>query len=120
MDHSNAHILRWLTGRLVGLFATGLLAALMSPAARPDNGSPHNQLPPMGWEPWNIDHCGHKYKGIPDTPGTGGRGKRLQSLRRRGAHLPTRQAWPPLFTSAESCQQEPSPVERVLMKPYTR
>jgi alpha-galactosidase len=20
-----------------------------------------NKLPPMGWEPWNFDHCGHQY-----------------------------------------------------------
>jgi alpha-galactosidase len=31
-------------------------------ASRADGWPLGNQVPPMGWEPWNIDHCGNQYK----------------------------------------------------------
>jgi alpha-galactosidase len=31
-------------------------------ASRTGSWPAENRVPPMGWEPWNIDHCGNQYK----------------------------------------------------------
>jgi alpha-galactosidase len=41
----------------------GLLAVLMLLSAKHAECWPSsNKVPPMGWEPWNFDHCGNMYR----------------------------------------------------------
>lgn len=49
---------RFLLTRKLGLAAVLLLMAAGVAQAWP----PGNRVPPMGWEPWNFDHCGTMYK----------------------------------------------------------
>ncbi|HUZ47037.1 MAG TPA: glycoside hydrolase family 27 protein [Terriglobia bacterium] len=44
--------------RKLGLAA--VLMLMMASVAR--CWPPGNRVPPMGWEPWNFDHCGSRYK----------------------------------------------------------
>ena len=45
---------------LVVCFAA--LAIFLMLTSRADAWPLENRLPPMGWEPWNIDHCGAQYQ----------------------------------------------------------
>ena len=40
----------------------GFVIVLMLTASRANAWPGENQTPPMGWEPWNIDHCGNQYR----------------------------------------------------------
>lgn len=50
------HIKRWMSACAIGL------VLLVMTATRAEAWPPGNQTPPMGWEPWNIDHCESKYR----------------------------------------------------------
>jgi alpha-galactosidase len=51
--------------RFLRIFAIPVVAAFVMLVAlapnRVESWPRENQLPPMGWEPWNIDHCGTQY-----------------------------------------------------------
>ena len=59
---SNAHVPQRSIKRLISACGAGLVIVLMLMASRADCWPLGNQVPPMGWEPWNIDHCGNQYK----------------------------------------------------------
>jgi alpha-galactosidase len=59
---SGADILQRSIKEWLGAYKTGLIIFLMLIASRADGWPLGNQVPPMGWEPWYIDHCGNKYK----------------------------------------------------------
>src|SRR5271157_1122549 len=59
---SNAHILQRSIQRLMRACGAGLVLVLILMANRADCWPLENQAPPMGWEPWNIDHCGNLYR----------------------------------------------------------
>jgi len=47
---------------LISAWGAGLVIVLMLMASRADCWPLANRVPPMGWEPWYIDHCGNQYK----------------------------------------------------------
>ena len=58
-----AHHPRKPRGRSLLLRNLGLAALLLLMAASVAQAwPPSNRVPPMGWEPWNFDHCGAMYK----------------------------------------------------------
>jgi alpha-galactosidase len=59
---SSANILPRSIKNRLGVYAAGMIIVLMLMAGRADCWPLKNQAPPMGWEPWNIDHCGKQYK----------------------------------------------------------
>ena len=58
---SNSHILQSSIKRLIGACGAAFILVLMLTASRADAWPGDNPTPPMGWEPWNIDHCGNQY-----------------------------------------------------------
>jgi alpha-galactosidase len=48
--------------RRLAAYSVGLIVILTFMARPAACWPPENQAPPMGWDPWNIDHCGDKYK----------------------------------------------------------
>lgn len=59
---SISHMLQRPIKRMMSSCGTGLVIVLMLMASSADSRPLVNQTPPMGWEPWNIDHCGNQYK----------------------------------------------------------
>lgn len=58
----NADILQRSIKHLLRACGAGLVIALILLASRADGWALENQVPPMGWEPWYIDHCGNQYR----------------------------------------------------------
>jgi alpha-galactosidase len=59
---SNVDILQRSIKILIRACGAGLVIVLILMANRADCWPLENQVPPMGWEPWNIDHCGNLYR----------------------------------------------------------
>jgi alpha-galactosidase len=62
VNASGPHIVQRKIKELLGACSVGLIIVLMLIASRAGAWPRQNQVPPLGWEPWYIDHCGNKYK----------------------------------------------------------
>jgi alpha-galactosidase len=60
---SGAHKPKKVQRQFLFIFKLGLAAVLMVLTVSPAQAwPPGSRVPPMGWEPWNFDHCGTMYK----------------------------------------------------------
>ena len=60
--NSCSHILKKSIKTRISTGGAAFVMVFILTASRANCWPPDNRLPPMGWEPWYIDHCGNQYK----------------------------------------------------------